>query len=356
MTSSNAYKLCLLAVLAAQNCAMGFLLNARPRGPDGYSPASAIFLSECLKVVSSSALAIWTARHQVPDRPSGSRFSAHLAHLWSRCTVADARTVALAAAMFVVQGNLKLFSAPLLTPTSYQILQETRLLFVMAVSVLILRTKVVTPQWIAGVLMVGAVVVMQGPSQAPDQTSRPSAAHSASPDTQGWSQRMGTIGMLLVGLLGAVASVIIEKTMRNVDLWVVNTQLSVFSVLPALAPLVLTQQVHRIFVGFDTLAIVTVLNLAFGGILVALVIKECGNIAKTFATPLAIIPSYAISVSLLHAPFRWSMLVASALAIAASILYNTYRQSTPPPPPPAKRGPEFDEEKGLLNEDEDTHR
>ncbi|PWN24638.1 hypothetical protein BDZ90DRAFT_224652 [Jaminaea rosea] len=245
--------------------------------------------------------------------------------------------MAVVAAMFVVQGNLKLFSAPLLTPTTFQVLQESKLIFVIIASIVVLRTKVTGAQWLAVFTMLAAIILMQ--SRPVDATPQAQAI-SSHPLLD---RRIGTIGMLLVGTIGAFASVLIERAMRTTDMWVVNTQLSFFSLLPAAAPLVASGRFDFLR-GFNLLAWATVLNLAFGGILVALVIKRCGNIAKTFTTPLAIVLSYLISVTFMATPWSWPIAGASVMAVCSILLYNLFKPEAP------RSIPENDasEEKGLL--------
>lgn len=346
--ATTSMRVVLLALLAMQNCAMAFLLSARPKTKDSYSPASAIFISEVMKVISSSILVVYSSRRRDAD-PFHSKMSP-LRYLWSRCADSSAWRIAIVAAMFVVQGNLKLLSAPLLTPTTLQILQESRLLFVIGASIVVLRTKVTKPQWLAACLMILAVVAMQSPTvQGPNRESRPEAGlSSATQDDITFARRLGTLGMLTVGLIGAFASVLIEKAMRTVDVWVINSQLSCFSLLPALVPVLVHGHIADIFHGFGLLAWMTVFNLAFGGILVALVIKECGNIAKTFTTPLSIVPSFAISTVFMGTPFSWSIASSATLAIAAVVLYNHYKPGPDTPSPTIGD----DEEKGLLKNSE----
>lgn len=333
----------LLALLAVQNCAMGFLLNARPRTPEAFSPSSVIFVSEVLKLAVSSLLVVFVSRPKDVDAAELKRVS-NCRYIWLRCTQSGFWLMAVVAAMFVVQGNLKLFSAPLLTPTTFQVLQESKLIFVIIASIVVLRVRVTPAQWLAVFTMLAAIMLMQ--SRPADRDAPPSSTSTAAIVHPTLDRQIGTIGMLLVGTIGAFASVLIERAMRTADTWVVNTQLSFFSLLPAAAPLVASGR-FDILHGFNLLAWATVLNLAFGGILVALVIKKCGNIAKTFTTPLAIVLSYLISVTWMATPWSWPIAGACVMAVCSILLYNFFKPE-PVSVPTIRVDEESSDEKGFL--------
>jgi len=117
------------------------------------------------------------------------------------------------------------------------------------------------------------------------------------------------------------------------DLWVRNVQLSLFSLLPALVPVLFSNTSNSqwplsgIFNNFGAWAWATVLIQVFGGLVTAVVIKYSDNILKGFATSLSIIISFLASVELFDFPITPAFVVGSATVLAATALYNRPSQS-----------------------------
>lgn len=84
----------------------------------------------------------------------------------------------------------------------------------------------------------------------------------------------------------------------DVSLWVRNVQLGIFSI-PQAAALMLADRAlissQGPLVGFTALAWSVVMLRAFGGLLVACVVKYADNVLKTYATAIAIILTCVIT-------------------------------------------------------------
>ena len=128
------------------------------------------------------------------------------------------------------------------------------------------------------------------------------------------------------GLAGVYFEMVLKGS--KADLWVRNVQLSLFSLVPALLPIIFSD--HRNSQGFfrDLLrnfggwAWGTVAIQTFGGLVTAVVIKYSDNILKGFATSLAIILSFLASVALFDFKLTPSFLVGSTTVLAATWMYN----------------------------------
>lgn len=81
---------------------------------------------------------------------------------------------------------------------------------------------------------------------------------------------------------------------KSPSLWARNLQLSIPSLCFSLAGILLSPDRHQVLhggllQGFTPLVWSVVLNQALGGLIVAMVVKECDSVAKGFATSIAIL-------------------------------------------------------------------
>lgn len=129
-----------------------------------------------------------------------------------------------------------------------------------------------------------------------------------------------------------LAGVYFEMVLKNskADLWVRNVQLSLFSIIPALLPIVISPSPKGdsngafggLFNNFGAWAWATVAIQVFGGLVTAIVIKYSDNILKGFATSLSIILSFLASVVLFNFQITSGFLVGSSTVLIATWMYN----------------------------------
>jgi UDP-sugar transporter A1/2/3 len=128
-----------------------------------------------------------------------------------------------------------------------------------------------------------------------------------------------------------LAGVYFEMVLKNskADLWVRNVQLSLFSLIPALLPVLYsTTPPHSrgffldLFRNFGGWAWATVSIQVFGGLITAVVIKYSDNILKGFATSLSIIISSLASVMLFNFRITPSFIIGSTTVLVATWMYN----------------------------------
>lgn len=124
-----------------------------------------------------------------------------------------------------------------------------------------------------------------------------------------------------------LAGVYFEMVLKNSpgDLWVRNVQLSLFSLVPCVAPILLTQRTTSLaafFHDFGPWAWATVGVQVFGGLVTAMVIKYSDNILKGFATSLSIVMSFLASVAIFDFQISFPFILGSAIVLNATWLYN----------------------------------
>jgi UDP-sugar transporter A1/2/3 len=142
-----------------------------------------------------------------------------------------------------------------------------------------------------------------------------------------------TFACLTSGLAGVYFEMVLKGS--KADLWTRNIQLSFFSLIPALLPVLfngasggggLVGLFVEPFRNFSLWAWATVLTQVFGGLITALVIKYSDNILKGFATSLSIILSFLASVGLFNYPITPAFVIGSIVVLSATWMYNQPEQ------------------------------
>lgn len=189
-------------------------------------------------------------------------------------------------------------------------------------SVILLRKRLSSAKWFALLLLAIGVAVVQIQNGGGKHTDD---IHVLRPLT-------GFMAVTAACFTSGLAGVYFEMVLKNsqADLWVRNVQLSLFSLLPALAPILvaggrsgeLGSLGSHLFRNFGPWAWATVAVQVFGGLVTALVIKYSDNILKGFATSLSIVISSLASLALFNFTLTFSFMVGSSIVLAATMLYS----------------------------------
>lgn len=197
-------------------------------------------------------------------------------------------------------------------------------------SVLLLRRKLSSSQWLALLFLAIGVGVVQ--IQAGEARSIPTSVTS-SIDVHTMNGLKGFMAVAAACFTSGLAGVYFEMVLKTsqADLWVRNVQLSLFSLLPALAPVFFSHAFRSdgaggwfsaLFHNFGAWAWATVVVQVFGGLVTAMVIKYSDNILKGFATSLSIVISFLASVALFNFKMTFTFVLGSVIVLVATWLYN----------------------------------
>lgn len=204
-----------------------------------------------------------------------------------------------------------------------------KILTTAAFSVALLRKKLTPLKWVALFFLALGVGIVQIQCGVAKGESSSSAAHAMDP-------LKGFLAVAAACFTSGLAGVYFEMVLKNTsgDLWVRNVQLSLFSLLPALVPIILAPSsspdgpahsvpsISHIFANFTPWAWATVLTQVLGGLITALVIKYADNIMKGFATSLSIVLSFLASAGLFQVPITTNFVVGAGVVLCATWLYS----------------------------------
>ncbi|KAH9483916.1 UDP-galactose transporter [Psilocybe cubensis] len=335
-----------LVTLAVQNSALTIIMHySRVSTPPSrtYSAATAVLMNEILKgtislliafarIESPSAYEVGQVSH-ISQRSLVNRLSVRLRKLSKEIFSQDCWKLSIPAILYVIQNNLQYVAASNLEAATFQVTYQMKILTTAAFSVLLLRKKLSTAQWISLLFLaigVGIVQIQSGVDKSASVApSTNVVAHSMNP-------MKGFLAVFAACFTSGLAGVYFEMVLKNsqADLWVRNVQLSLFSLLPALAPIIFDQQSNgaqigksltsSLFENFGAWAWATVWVQVLGGLVTAMVIKYSDNILKGFATSLSIVISFLASVALFNFQMTITFVLGSVIVLIATWLYNQH--------------------------------
>ncbi|CAO4368073.1 unnamed protein product [Caenorhabditis nigoni] len=324
-TSSN-LKLISLVVLIVQTTALVLTLRysqtQKSEGPR-YLSSTAVVCAEIIKLITCIF---------VIYRNSGYRVSGMLSELNREIfatpqTRSDSLKVAVPAIMYVIQNNLLFFALKKLDAATYQVTYQLKILTTAFFSVTMLGKSLHRYNWLALLLLTGGVALVQYPSgDSPSQ----SAHHDASDNI------MGLAAVLAACFSSGFAGVYFEKILKTskVSLWIRNIQLAFFSVFGALFVCWLYDweaiSDDGFLRGYNGIIWIVVLLQAYGGLVIALVVKYADNILKGFAVSLSIILSSFTSWLVLgDLTITTTFAIGATIVIFATFLYGHEPKKSP---------------------------
>ncbi|KAG9460468.1 hypothetical protein GDO78_021642, partial [Eleutherodactylus coqui] len=212
-------------------------------------------------------------------------------------------------------------SPSLLFQVTYQLKILTTALF----SVLLLRKSLSRLQWGSLIILFAGVAIVQSEQ----------AGGKENVASSGQNYIVGLIAVGVSCLSSGFAGVYFERILKGSSgsVWLRNIQLGIFGT--ALGLLAMWQQdgtavaEKGFFYGYTPLVWCVIFNQAFGGLLVAVVVKYADNILKGFATSLSIVVSTAASVHLFGFHVDLPFALGAGLVIGAVYLYSLPRTPDP---------------------------
>lgn len=337
-----------------------------------YSASSAVLIVEVLKCAISLVIAFIRTKpppsavrghNRLPETPTyPSSFSnsgrtpylvpapvlfLRIRQLASEIGSADAWKLSIPALLYVLQNNLQYVAVSNLDVPTFQVTNQMKILTTAGFSVMLLHRKLSKRKWISLALLaigVGIVQIQASTSSVPVELPSLKSSSSvpvAGGDTVDPPPSTSPTLHPLTGFLAVTAScftsglagVYFEMVLKGstADLWVRNVQMSAWSIIPALVPILVGflrdgTRFEDMFANFGAWAWCTVLMQVLGGLVTALVIKYSDNILKGFATSLAIVLSFLVSVGLFNLSITISFLVGASVVLGATWMYNASEQ------------------------------
>lgn len=307
-----------LVILILQTTALVLVLRySRTQKTDGpkYLSSTAVVTAEVVKLF--TCIFVLAAQHNW-------NMAGFYTELHNDIIVKSRETlkVGVPALLYVVQNNLLFYALSRLDAATYQVTYQLKILTTALFSVTMLSRKLNSLKWISLLLLTVGVALVQMPADKKGSSDSESGfMHS--------DRVLGFLAVLAACFSSGFAGVYFEKILKGtpVSLWMRNIQLAFFSVFGGLFMVWLydSEKVaeNGFFGGYNSIIWVVVLLQAFGGLLIALVVKYADNILKGFAVSLSIILSSFISYWFLD-DFQPSLafFAGASIVIASTFMYG----------------------------------
>jgi len=244
----------------------------------------------------------------------------------------DCWKLSIPAILYVIQNSLQFVAISNLPVASFQVTYQMKILTTAAFSVMLLRKKLSSTKWLSLFFLAIGVGIVQIQTASTGHTAPKHTTVGSASDfhVHVMSPLKGFGAVTAACFTSGLAGVYFEMVLKNsrADLWVRNVQLSLFSLIPALLPIIYSKPANSegflpdLFRNFGGWAWATVAIQVFGGLITAVVIKYSDNILKGFATSLSIVLSFLASVALFNFHITPSFVIGASTVLSATWIYN----------------------------------
>ncbi len=198
---------------------------------------------------------------------------------------------------------------------------QLKILTTAVFSVVMLRKRLSPLQWVSLVFLFIGVAVVQ--LQPHDLKVSSKIATEQNPF-------VGLVAVVVSCLMSGFAGVYFEKLLKgtNASVWLRNVQLGCIGIVFGLVTMEMNDgakvRENGFFFGYDWVVWLTIFLNAFGGLMVAVVVKYADNILKGFATSAAIVVSSIASVYFFDFQISVQFLIGTLLVIISVYMYSKF--------------------------------
>ena len=234
----------------------------------------------------------------------------------------DTLKVAVPSLIYVIQNNLQYVAISNLDAATFQVTYQLKILTTAIFSVAMLGKHLNRLKWVSlFILFLGVAMVQLQPTNLSGKKTATAGDATQSP-------MIGLIAVIASSLCSGFAGVYFEKILKGTSgsIWLRNIQMGIFGVILGVIGMLVNDgaKIHEkgFLFGYSTLVWIVISMQAFGGLLVAVVVKYADNILKGFATSFSIIVSCIVSVYIFSFTVSVQFLLGTFLVILAIFLYS----------------------------------
>ncbi|KAJ0407363.1 hypothetical protein P43SY_004791 [Pythium insidiosum] len=265
------------------------------------------------------------------------------------------QTTAAPALIYVLQNYLNQAAVVVLDGVTFNILNQTKIIWTALLVYLMLRRYQSRQQIVALTILCGAAVLM-----TTGKSSEKKSSAAASPGSDGADAAFftGAYQALIAAILSALAGTIIQRALQSQkrNAYVVTIELSILGELTIFLWTVTTTDngffakpkdptAHTnapsgesLWAGWTIMTVFTLFCQAAGGVLVGFVIKHCGNVEKSFAVVAGMIITALLETQYNNKPFGMRGVIAVLMVATATIMYTLYPPQQPMAVAPDAKG------------------
>ncbi|RLN59986.1 hypothetical protein BBJ28_00001368 [Nothophytophthora sp. Chile5] len=249
-------------------------------------------------------------------------------------------TTALPALIYVLQNLLNHAAVVVLDGVTFNVLNQTKIIWTALLVYLLLGKRQSPAQMAALALLSVSAVLMTASSSSATETEEPVAGPEERQARTDAAEFTGMYQALLGAILSALAGSIIQRALQRErrNQYMVTVELSVLGQVTLVALALVQDGLLRasgdgdsedsatpmggMWEGWSALTLVALLCQALGGVLVGFVIRDCGNVEKSFAVVGGMGLTALLESQFNGKPFGHQALVAMALVAISTALYT----------------------------------
>ena len=326
-------RILVLVVLILQNSTHTLLLRyIRGVRKEHFNTSTAVILSELLKMV----LSVFMVQKEDPSMGTNG---------WQNL-ILSSFPMFVPAFLYFFQNLLQFVALSTLDSATFAVLIQLKLVTSAIFTVTLLGRSLSPRQWRALILLViGVILVMQTPQEcavAADPVVTPDGdGEDVSQSYLVSGERLLGFGAVLTSCLtSGFAGIYFEKVLKStqqVSIWERNFQLGFWSLVLGFFKLLLVNPAEMVadgfFHGYSFFTFLSIFIAAFGGIMVAMVVKYTDTIMKGYATSIALILTTLLNSLLFDVSLSLSLLLAVGCVVIS--LFNYNEKDSPAIPPPS---------------------
>ncbi|XP_035501174.1 UDP-galactose translocator isoform X2 [Scophthalmus maximus] len=301
-----------LAVLVVQNASLILSIRyVRTLPGDRFFTTSAVVMAEVLKVLTCLLIILLQRKFNVKETVLFLVDSIVFQYK-------DTLKMSVPSLIYTLQNNLQYVAISNLPAASFQVTYQLKILTTALFSVLMLRKSLSRVQWVSLLLLFAGVAIVQVQQEGNKEAS----------DSSNQNYMVGLVAVVISCLSSGFAGVYFEKILKgsSASVWVRNVQLGIFGTALGMLGLWWNDGAavaeHGFLFGYTNMVWCVIFNQAFGGLLVAVVVKYADNILKGFATSFSIIVSTVLSIYLFSFHVDLLFTVGAGLVIGAVYMYS----------------------------------
>lgn len=305
----NPKTLSVLILIIQNTCLVLTMRYSRTRSGELFLPSVAVCCDEFLKIL-TCFFALFLLNYRTFS------FSFLVSEV---CT--DFSKICIPSLCYTIQKNLLYIAVSNLPAAVFQISYQFKIITTAFFSFVILRKSLNKFQISSLFLLVFGVCAVQTSSLSSSNENL----------LRGESLFFGFIAVCAACLTSGFSSVYFEYMLKSGNsqshtIWTRNLQLSLCSIFFGILTVVSKDfdfvSKNGVFFGFDSLVLVVVSLEAFGGIVVAMVIKFADNIIKNFATAISIITSTIVSCLFFEFTINFQFIFGASFVFVSIFMYS----------------------------------
>ncbi|CAH8510897.1 unnamed protein product [Schistosoma turkestanicum] len=311
-----------LIFLVLQNAAVVLVTRySRAREGDLYFPSTAVVMSELVKLLVCFLLVFFEEKCSV----------ASFIHSLRDNIIKDPKDcllVSIPGMIYTIQNNLLFVGYSNLDAVSFQISYQLKIFTTAIFFRIILSKHLSRIQWCSLCVLFTGVVLTQL-----NDVVNSSAGKTASTTENNQNLFVGLSSVVLACSCSGFAGVFFEKLLKSSHKSVAirNIQLAFYGVTTGIITVYLKdgKEIARkhFFFGYDSVVWAAILIQSLGGLLIAATIRYADNIRKGFASSLAIVLTFILSIFWFNFNPTLSFYIGAILVVIATILYSSYPPS-----------------------------